>query len=508
MKINRKQTALIAVPAAVAAALVLFFAPVLGFTQVRSAVSPRSAAQTSDPPQLAAEAGNLASLQTSFREVSKKVLPVVVEINVTQVVTQKVPQLDLPFDLPFPFFDQQPNGNGNGGGERKFRQSGLGSGIIVQRSGDRYYVLTNNHVVKDANDISVRLSDQKVFKARVVGADPRKDIALVSFTSGDSLPVAELGDSNTVQVGDIVLAVGNPLGFESTVTMGIVSALGRRGPQGDVAAYTDYIQTDAAINQGNSGGALVNIKGQVIGINTWIAAPSGGNVGLGFAVPINNASSAIGQFIAKGHVDYGWLGAQIADIQDKATYPGFASDLKVEGVKGALMLNLYKGSPADRAGLLPGDYITAVAGAPVRNADELTQAVGRLEAGREYTFSIIRYGQMMRLPVRVGVRDDKDQVAQDKNLWPGMTVVDITDDVRSEASIPRSLHGVAVGYLPQADTPSSIAGFRPGDVITAINGKPVRNMMDYYRALNEKQGSQVTFHLVRDGTEISVGLSR
>lgn len=144
----------------------------------------------------------------------------------------------------------------------------------------------------------------------------------------------------------------------------------------------------------------------------------------------------------------------------------------------------------------------------MRNADELTQAVGRLEAGREYTFSIIRYGQMMRLPVRVGVRDDKDQVAQDKNLWPGMTVVDITDDVRSEASIPRSLHGVAVGYLPQADTPSSIAGFRPGDVITAINGKPVRNMMDYYRALNEKQGSQVTFHLVRDGTEISVGLSR
>ncbi len=507
MKMNGKYTALVALPVIVAAvAIALFFSPVLGFTQVRAEGNQGSSSQ--DPPavaapQVSASAGNLATLQASFREISKKVLPVVVEINVTQVITQKVPQFFWPFDFPSPFGDQQ-----QGGGTQKFRQQGLGSGIIVQRAGGRYYVLTNNHVVNNASDISVRLNDQRVFKAKVVGTDPRKDIALVSFDGPDNLPVAELGDSNSVQVGDIVLAVGNPLGFESTVTMGIVSALGRHGPQGDVASYTDYIQTDAAINQGNSGGALVNVNGQVVGINTWIAAPNGGNVGLGFAVPINNARGAIGQFIAKGRVDYGWLGAQIADIQDSSTYPGFASDLKVSGMKGALMLNIYKGSPAAQAGLLPGDYITSVAGKPVANADELTQAVGRLEAGRTYAFAFVRDGKQMTLDVKIGIRDSQDQVAQEKNLWPGMTVVNITDQVRQEANIPATLRGVVVGYLPQQDTPASIAGFRPGDVITAINGKQVRNMMEYYRALNEKSGSQTMFHIVREGTDITIGLAR
>ena len=254
---------------------------------------------------------SLASVQASLRDISQKVRPAVVEINVTEVIKQQVPQLDSPFDW---FFNQQ-QGNGQGS-TRTFRQSGLGSGIIVKRTGDKVYVLTNNHVVDNATDISVRLTDQRVFKATVVGTDPRKDIALVTFTTKENVAVAELGDSNALQVGDLVLAVGNPLGFESTVTMGMVSALGRRGPQGETSSYTDYIQTDASINQGNSGGALVNIDGQVIGINTWIAAPSGGSVGLGFAIPINNAKSAIDQFIAKGRVQYGWLGALIGDIQD------------------------------------------------------------------------------------------------------------------------------------------------------------------------------------------------
>ncbi len=501
MKIKITYVTVIAA-AVIAAGALFFFVPISGFTQVRSGTSITTGQDMTANPAPVQISGGLESLQSSFREVARKILPSVVEINVTETITQQVPQLNLPFDFPFPFFDQQGNG-----GKRTFRQSGLGSGIIVQRSGDRYYVLTNNHVVKDANDISVRLYDQKVFKAKVVGADPRKDIALVSFTSTDPVQVAELGDSNTLQVGDIVLAVGNPLGFESSVTMGIVSALGRHGPTGDVATYTDYIQTDAAINQGNSGGALVNIKGQVVGINTWIAAPSGGNVGLGFAIPVNNAAPAISQFINHGHVEYGWLGGQIADVNGNGTYPGFASDLKVEGVSGALLLNIYKDSPAARAGLLPGDYITKVDGAPVHNSDELTQAVGRLEPGTTYSFSVIRYAQALSVPVRIGLRDDKDQVAQAKNLWPGMTVVDIDDQVRQQVNIPASLHGVVVGYLPEQDTPASIAGFRPGDVITGINGKTVRNMMDYYKALNEAHGGQATFHIVREGTDVSIGLS-
>jgi serine protease Do len=499
---NKARYVTVIAAAVVAAGAVFFFVPMSGFTQVRSGSSIPSGQEPTANPAPVQVSGGLESMQNSFREVARKILPSVVEINVTEVVTQQVPQMDFPFNFPFPF-DQQGNG-----GKRTFRQSGLGSGIIVQRSGDRYYVLTNNHVVKDANDISVRLYDQKVFKAKVVGTDPRKDVALVSFVARDPLQVAELGDSNTLQVGDIVLAVGNPLGFESTITMGIVSALGRHGPTGDVATYTDYIQTDAAINQGNSGGALVNIKGQVVGMNTWIAAPSGGNVGLGFAIPIDNAIPAISQFIEKGHVEYGWLGGQIADIKDSSTYPGFASDLKVQGLDGALLLNIYKGSPAAQAGLLPGDYVTKVDGIPVRGADDLTQTVGRLVPGTTYTFTAMRSGQTVNVPVKLGVRDDKDQVAQAKNLWPGMTVVDIDDQVRQQANIPASVHGVVVGYLPEQDAPASIAGFRPGDVITDINGSTVRNMMDFYKAINEARGGQVTFHIVREGTDVSIGLDR
>jgi len=442
----------------------------------------------------AASPASLASVQASLRDISQKVRPAVVEINVTEIIKQQVPQFS-PFDF----------GNGQGN-LQTFRQSALGSGIIVKRSGDKVYVLTNNHVVDNASDISVRLTDQRVFKATVVGTDPRKDVALVTFTTRENVAIADLGDSNSLQVGDLVLAVGNPLGFESTVTMGMVSALGRRGPQGQTSSYTDYIQTDAAINQGNSGGALVNINGQVIGMNTWIAAPSGGNVGLGFAIPINNAKSAIDQFIAKGRVQYGWLGALIGDIQDTSTYPQLARDMKVDGMKGAFVLDLYKGSPADRAGLQPGDYVTAVGSTPITDANQLTQVIGSLEAGRTSSLTVIRFGEQKNLTVTIGERDAKDQVAQGKNLWPGMTVVNIDDQIRQEAGIPQNLRGVVVGSLVNQDTPAAIAGFRPGDVITAVNGKAVRNMLDFFRALNEGAGRNASFQIVRDGTEVTIGM--
>ncbi len=474
--------------------IALFLAsPIGGFAQAKPAA-------TAQAGQAATLEATLGPLQTALRAVTQKVLPTVVEIDVTQTVTQQAPQSKGPFGLPF------GQGQGNGGG-RSFRQSGLGSGIIVQHVGGRYYVLTNNHVVANATDVSVKLSDQRVFKGRTVGADPRKDVALVSFDTADTLPLATLGDSNDVQVGDIVLAIGNPFGYESTVTMGIVSALGRSG-QGDVASYTDYIQTDAAINEGNSGGALVNIKGEVIGMNTWIAAPTGGNIGLGFAIPINNARQPIQDFIAKGRVDYGWLGAQIADIQDDNTYPGFAADLKLVNVKGAFIMETYKGSPADKAGILPGDYVTSVDGTAVANAQGLTQIVGGLAAGKTYAFSIIRYGDVKNVPVTIGVRDSQDQVAQPKNLWPGMTAIDITDDVRQQAGIPSGVNGVVVGYVPDESSPAATAGIKSGDVITAINGRTVRNLMDYFKALNDRAGRSVMFTIERDGSEISIGLDR
>jgi serine protease Do len=445
-------------------------------------------------------APSLLGIQSSLRVIAQKVRPAVVEINVTEIVKTQAPS----FDSPFNWFFNQDQGGGQGN-QRNFRQSGLGSGIIVKRAGDTVYVLTNNHVVDKATDVSVRLNDGRTFKAKVAGTDPRKDIALVSFTTREKVALADLGDSNELEVGDIVLAVGNPLGFESSVTMGMVSALGRRGPQGGAGSFTDYIQTDAAINQGNSGGALVNIDGQVIGINTWIAAPSGGNVGLGFAIPINNARSAIDQFITKGRVAYGWLGALIGDAQDSSV-PQQAADLRVGANGGALVLGLYRGSPADKAGLAPGDVVTAVDATRVSDANQLTQAIGSLAAGKVASLSIIRSGEKMTLSVRIGERDAQDAVAQPKNLWPGMTVIGITGQVREQAGLAQNVNGVVVVSLVDQKTPAGIAGIKPGDVITAVNGVSVRNVFDYYKALNQGKGRRVTFQIVRNGTDISIGL--
>jgi len=502
MMSTRRRVAVILAALAIAA-----LAPMAVYAQARVSGAAGSLAGASSVAQAAEATRTLESIQLSFREIAKKVLPVVVKVDVVEVVKQPAFGGQWPFRF---FFGTPRGGDDNGGGQGplgEMQVKGLGSGIVVRRAGNTVYVLTNNHVVESATEVSVKLNDQRTFSAKVVGKDARRDIALLSFETKDAVAIAELGDSSDLQVGDLVMAVGNPFGFESTLTMGIVSALGRSAPQGQ-QTYTDYIQTDASINEGNSGGALVNAHGEVVGINTWIAAPTGGSVGIGFAIPINNARKAIDDFIARGKVEYGWLGVQIGDIQDAATYPGFAKDLKVEGLGGAFVLNTYKGSPADRAGLLPGDYVLSADGEAIRDAGHLTQIVGAMVAGRTYAFEIVRYGERQRISAKVGARDDKDDVAQYKNLWPGMTVVKITPDIRKEAGIAAGVDGVVIGYIPDTNTPAAIAGFRPGDVITEINGKPVRTMMDFYRLINDRTKRDVTFRINRKNVEVTIGLVR
>jgi len=493
------------------AVVALLGAPSLAFALPGSEKSTEApSTQTAQAPaqgqsSIAEATKSLESIQYSFREVAKKVLPVVVEVDVTEVVKRPAQQLQSPFDW---FFNQPPGNNG----PREFKRGGLGSGIIVKRAGDTYYVLTNNHVVDSATDISVKLFDQRQFKGKVVGKDERKDLAVVSFTSKENLSVADLGDSNTLEVGDLVLAVGNPLGFENTITMGIVSALGRRGPQGQsVSPSTDYIQTDASINQGNSGGALVNIRGEVVGINTWIAAPSGGNVGLGFSIPINNAKKAIDDFISKGKVEYGWLGVLPDDVQaagDTDTYPGVAKDLKIENIKGALVIDVFRSSPADKAGLLPGDYITRVNGQEIKSRDDLILIVGNLLAGKSYDFDLVRYGERQKLSIKLGVRDEKSEASSYKNMWPGVSVVRITDEIRKEADIAKGLAGVVIGLVADPETPAGVAGLRPGDVVLSINGKAINTVLDFYRILNDKSQKEASFKVNRKGTEVTVGVSR
>ena len=438
---------------------------------------------------------SLESIQSSFRAVAQKVIPTVVEVDVVDVV--KRPVVTNPFEF---FFG--PQGQNQAPKEQEFRQYGLGSGVIVRRDGNKVYVLTNNHVVGEAEEISVKLSDQRQFTAKLVGTDARKDLALVVFETRDPVPVAALGNSDELQVGDWVLAVGNPLGFSSTITSGIVSALGRHSmPGSNAASFTDYIQTDAAINQGNSGGALVNIYGEVVGINTWIASPSGGNVGLGFAIPINDARKDIEDLLSKGKVEYGWLGAYIGNLPQD-----LAPDLKLEGLSGAFVSNIFKDSPADKAGIRPGDYITALNGISIGNANQLLQLVGNLRPGERARFELIREGSLMTLTARIAARSEDSEIGkQASRVWPGVYITDVNQDVRKSLELPASKTGVVVAAVEQGSA-SAVAGLRQGDVIESVNGKNVKNVADFYSLINTQKSTELSFRIFRQGVELVIGL--
>jgi serine protease Do len=426
----------------------------------------------------------------SFRNVAEEVLPTVVEINTVEVVRQNIPRFRSPFDF---FFGPGPQME-----EREFERPGLGSGVILRHQGSSVYVLTNNHVVGDASEISVRLYDDREFEAELVGKDARTDLAMVRFSTREDVPVATLGDSDELHVGDWVLAVGNPFGFESTVTAGIVSAVGRRPQPGSpIAGFTDYIQTDASINPGNSGGALVNLSGEVVGINTWIASRSGGSVGLGFAIPSNTARRAIEDFITEGRIVYGWLGVSIEDA-DQARLPGVAEDLGIRGKEGALVVNVHSSSPAARGGIRPGDFIVSVDGDAVADARELMRLVGNLEPGKRTRFRVVRRGTERVFTVRLEERGNEEEIAGAESLWPGMVVIPLSPDIRERASIPSRIDGIVVASV-LADSPADKAGLARGDVITMVDGADISDVAGFYSALNDT-GSVVSLRVFREAT--------
>jgi Do/DeqQ family serine protease len=453
-------------------------------------VEPSSSVSAQDRP--VAGRAQLESLQQSFREISSVALPSVVRIDVEEVRTRDVPEGgDAPwFDFFFGEPDQEsPDGN------REFRTQGLGSGVIVRRDGETHYVLTNDHVVGNATEITITLDDQREFAGRMVGSDRRKDLALLAFDSDEDIPVAVLGDSSELQVGDWVLAIGSPFGFQSTVTAGIVSAVGRRGgPDGNIS---DFIQTDAAINRGNSGGALVNLNGEVVGINTWITSATGGSVGLGFSIPVNNVVRSIDDFITTGAVRYGWLGVSIRSVPEE-----IVSSMSLPDRRGALVYHVFRGSPADNGGLLPGDFITEINGVRVSDSDQLVLEVGELPVGEIAVFELIRYGRSRRVEVRIAERESDQQIATlNSRLWPGFSVFPLTDDLREELEADIRT-GVVISTVENR-TPAAGSGMRVGDVITTINGQSIGTMVDFYRALNESSRG-VTLSVVRDGEEIEI----
>ncbi len=482
------------------------------------------------------ERNMLQALQNASRAVADSSLPVVVRIEIEKNV--KVGNTGNPFQF---FFNGQPwdpngenqgtppggnQGNGSGNNQNKQdnsptqKQGGFGSGIIIEQKDTSYFVLTNNHVVDGADKFVVRTFDNKSFDAKLVGADKNRDLAVISFVSKDRLPLARLGDSAQVRAGDIVYAVGSPYGIQNTVTQGIISAIGRTSndlPTGGdtTSGFTDYLQTDAAINPGNSGGALVNINGEVIGINTWIATRTGENVGLGFAVPINNAKKVASDFITKGKVEYGWLGIRTGNIIDETR-----DALKLaKDQPGAFAFSVIKNSPAEKSGLLPGDVITEVNNVAIKTADDLIRNISGLDVNSEVTVKLIRNGSSITMKVKLGLRDDK----ADMSSWPGFTVIPMTDDIRNQLKLSGSTlnnrtgrtakpldvpNGTLIVFNVDDSSNAAEAGLKQGDIISAISGQAIKNVGDFYLALGKNQSKNIQLTIQRNGKEITLSFQR
>jgi serine protease Do len=362
--------------------------------------------------------------------------------------------------------------------------------------------LTNNHVVGDATEISVKLHDGRQYDAKLAGRDSRRDLALIILETSDPIPVAALGDSDKMQVGDWAMAVGNPLGFESTITLGIVSAVGRRPMPGmEDGNFTDYIQTDAAINQGNSGGALVNMYGEVIGINTWIASRSGGNVGLGFAIPINNAKRAIDDLVTKGSVEYGWLGVNSGDPSKE-----LRESMGIKTSLGAFVYDVFLDSPAFSAGIQPGDLVLRVGGEEVANSNTLVRLVGNLTPGRTVEFQIIRFGETMNLRVKTAARRAESELGDiAKKAWPGFSAVELTDKIRKDLNLTGDIGRVIIGNVTSG-SPADTANLRTGDIVREINGRRITSIVDFYRAINDTDKKEFMLRVHRAGNDFLIGI--
>jgi len=440
--------------------------------QAAPALSPAAGASEADL--------NLAlSLQNAFVSAASRVLPAVVEVNVSSVVRQ-------------PAQDGQPMQ------PDQIRQ-GLGSGVIIGQGEGLVYVLTNNHVVQGATDIQLVLYDKREYRAALIGGDPRTDLALLSFSPREAVPIAVLGDSDAIRVGEWVIAVGNPFGFESTVTAGVVSAVNRRAEGGSgIADLTDYIQTDASINSGNSGGALHNLRGEVVGINTWIASGSGGSIGIGFAIPINNARAAVQDFLEYGRVIYGWLGVGLADASP-LMLPGVREDLKLGSRTGALATSVFSGSPAEDGGVRPGDFIVSLDGKGISSVQQLGESAARLRPKTRLALGVIREGKEVELELRITERPSAS--APPSRAWPGLTLLAINDTIRAQAGFPASVRGLIV-LVVESESPAADMGIRPGDIITEIAGKSLESLTDFYGIINAAPKGLIVVRLNRQGREV------
>jgi Do/DeqQ family serine protease len=434
----------------------------------------------------------LESVRTSYADIVRDVAPAVVTIR-TEGKAQMTPTTfpDLEFFGRFfdDRFEQTPNQ------PRTFSQRGLGSGVVVSTDG---YILTNHHVIAGADDIRVDLTDGRTLKATVIGSDAPSDLALLKVTATD-LHGLELGDSDRVQVGDVVLAIGNPLGLGQTVTMGIISAKGRSTGLGE-GGYEDFLQTDAPINQGNSGGALVNAQGELVGINSQILSPSGGNIGIGFAIPVNMARHVMESLRKDGHVTRAQLGVTIQPLT-----ADLSESLGLKQIEGAIVSSVTPGSPAERAGVKRGDVITAFNGQPMRDTNTLRNRVADAAPGSRSTLTVIRDGTEHRLNVQLAEVAEANRRADDRRTATGDTtfgvsVAPLTPDRRS-VGLPSHIHGLVVEAV-RPDSRAAAAGLQPGDVIEEVNRQPISGVDQFRAAVNGGNGRPTLLLVNRDGKDL------
>ena len=442
-----------------------------------------------EKPTVVPAAAGLRMLPVDIPQLFKEVSPAVVNISTTQVVKFNRPRMRNPFGQQDPFDEFFNNFFGRMPKEQKRRS--LGSGFIVSPDG---YILTNNHVVEKADEVTVTLLDKEEFKAKVVGTDPKIDIALIKIDTKKKLTYVTLGDSDKLEVGEWVVAIGNPFGLGHTVTAGIVSAKGRIIGSGP---YDDFIQTDASINPGNSGGPLFNLKGEVVGINTAIIQ---GGQGIGFATPIQLAKSVLDQLKEKGKVTRGWLGVYIQPLT-----PDAAENLGISGRRGALVSDVTSGGPAEKAGIRSGDVIVGFNGKEIRDEHELPQAVAVTKPGTTVNVRLIRGGKETTVKVTIAEMEGEPgkpaggQDLSSKNL--GLTVQDITPEIAQRFEIENTKGAVVTGVAD--GSPADDAGFNEGDIIRAIlrqdKRNPVTNAAEFATLVKKFQADKTILFLVERG---------
>ena len=487
--------------AAIAAGVML-----LGGAAWHAVAADQSAATRVAPVVATPIAHSIAGGRDSYADVVSAAAPAVVTIRTTGKTRVSPTQFDGqdPEDLLRRFFGDQFGGR-SPRMQRAPRQRALGSGVIVSSDG---YILTNNHVVENADEIKVDLTDDRTLTAKLVGTDKASDLALLKITASDLHPIV-LGNSDGVKVGDVVLAVGNPLGVGQTVTMGIISAKGRSTGVGD-GSYEDFLQTDAPINHGNSGGALVNTKGELVGINSQILSSNDGNIGIGFAIPVNMAKHVMDELRTRGKVTRSQLGVTVQTVTSD-----LAESLGLKNAHGAVVSSVAPGSAAERAGVKRGDVIQSFNGQPVHDTNTLRNRVAEAGPGTTAELVINRDGSEKTLTVKLdeanpeklargrSERDDSEPGDGDGKSALGVSVAPLTPELRERARAPKDAQGLVVEDV-NPDGRAAIAGIQPGDIIEEVNRQPVKSVEDLRSALKKASDRPTLLLINRQGSDIFV----